>query len=103
MPEPEKSLPDERLPEHILGYLSVRTNKDRSVLQEDDLSDLKRLRAPADQLEAARREIRRREFQIAASSEFGFAVVGSPQQWRDLGGKKQEEGLQKFEEGLFTP
>ena len=41
-------MPSEKLPDHILGYVSVRANDGPSVLQYDDISDLERFRASSE-------------------------------------------------------
>jgi Subtilase family len=86
------------LPDRIFGYVSVRSDDRRSVLQADDLSDVKSFYGSASNKRKARARINETGLEIIAKSDLGFAVVGTTKQWEAF----NEGALKSFERMLYT-
>ena len=90
--------PRDYVPHLVVGYLSVRSHRDRSVLQADDLSDYKQFYGDPVLRDETLGRIDEFGFMVLAESRFGFAVAGSKEQWEEL----NEGRLRTYEEVIYT-
>src|SRR4051812_22711814 len=86
------------VPQRVFGYISVRPTNRKSVLQEDDLSDVASFHGDAAAKRRVQAQIDRLGFQRLAESDLGFAVAGTKTQWESLSKSK----LTTYERLLYT-
>jgi hypothetical protein len=86
------------LPDRIFGYVSVRSDARRSVLQADDLSKVKSFYGSPENKRKAQDRIDEIGLEVIAESDLGFAVVGTKEQWVSF----NEGALTAFERMLYT-
>jgi hypothetical protein len=81
---------DTKLPDIVIGYVSVRSQGGQSLLDADDLSSAEAFYGSADDHGEATRAVEGAGLAVLAESRLGYAVAGPPGAFEDLTGGRIE-------------